>query len=127
MSVIYEPTLDTDVKYTLNNLEILPTEVKTKLTKLKPDKTSGPNLLNVNVLRNCLHFDIPQSYIINKSIQTSQIPQDWRDAKVTPIHRKGPRNKCNNYRPVSLTSQVIKPLERIIQDSLLKLADTNNT
>ena len=39
------PTLYTNVKCTLYNLEILP--------------TSGPDLLNVNVLRNCLDFDIP--------------------------------------------------------------------
>ena len=44
------PTLNTNVKCTLRNLEILPTE----LTKRKPDKVSGPDLLNVNVLRNCL-------------------------------------------------------------------------
>ena len=117
------PTLDTIVKCTLYNLE-----VRTQLTKLKPDKASGPDLLNVNIFRNCLDFDIHIAYIFNKSVQTSQIPQDWRDANITPIHKKkGPRNKCNNYRPVSLTSQVIKLLERIIQDSLLKLADTNNT
>ena len=121
------PTLDTDVKYTLHNLEILPTEVRTKLTKLKPDKANGPDLLNVNVLRNCLDFDIPLAYIVNKSIQTSQIPQDWWDANATPIHKKGPRNKCNNYRPVALISQVIKLTERMIQDNFLKLADTNNT
>ena len=83
------PTLDTDVKCTLYYLEILPTEVRTKFTKLKPDKASGPDLLNVNVLRNCLDFDIHLTYIFNKCIQTSQIPQDWRDANVTPIHKKG--------------------------------------
>ena len=70
------PTLDTDVKCTLYNLEILPTEVSTKLTKLKPEKSSGPDLLNVNILRNCLNFYIPLCYILNKSIQTSQILQD---------------------------------------------------
>ena len=118
------PTLHTNVKCTLYNFEILPTEVRTKLTNLKNDKASGPNLLNV--LKNCLDFDIPLVYILNKSIRTSQIPQDWRDANVTPIHKKGPRNKCNNYRPVSLTSQLAKLLGRILQDSLLKLADTNN-
>ena len=84
------------------------------LTKLKLDKASGPDLLNINVLRNCLDFYIPLAYIFNKSIQT--IPQDWRDANVTPINKKGQRNKCNNYKPMSLTSQVIKLLEIIIQD-----------
>ena len=70
------PTLDTDVKCTLYNLEILPTEVSTMLTKLKPEKSSGPDLLNVNILRNCLNFYIPLCYIFNKSIQRSQILQD---------------------------------------------------
>ena len=82
------PTLDNDVKCTLYNLDILPTEVRTKLTKLKPDKASGPDLLKVNVLRNCLDFDIHLAYIFNKSIQTNQIPHDWRDGNVTPIHKK---------------------------------------
>ena len=41
----------------------------------------------------------PLAYIFNKSIQTSQTLQDWRDANVTPIRKKGPRNKCNNYSP----------------------------
>ena len=88
------PTLDTDVKYTLYNLESLPTEVRTKLTKLKPDKAIGPYLLNVNVLRNCLDFDIPLAYIFYKSIQTSQKPQDWRDDNVTPIHKKVPQTSA---------------------------------
>ena len=45
------PTLNTNVKCTLYNLEILHTEVRTKLTNLKPDKASGPDLLNVSVLK----------------------------------------------------------------------------
>ena len=78
---------------------------KDQVRKLKPNKASGPDLLNVNVLRNCLDFDIPLAYRFNKSIQTSQKPHDLRDANVTPIHKKGPRNKCNYYGPVSLTSK----------------------
>ena len=50
------PTLDTDVKYTLYNLDILPTEVRKKLTKLKPDKAGGPGLLNVNVFKKLLRL-----------------------------------------------------------------------
>ena len=33
----------------------------------------------------------------------------------------------NSYRPVSLTSQVVRLLERIIQDNMLNLAETNNS
>ena len=80
------PTLDTDVKYTLYNLEILSTEVRTKLTKLKPDKACGPDLLNVNVLRNCLDFDISLAYIFKKNPCKQANYQ--RIANVTPIHKK---------------------------------------
>ena len=91
------------------------------------NKASGPDQISVNVLRNCLDFDVPLCLLFNQSIQTSILPQDWRDANVTPLHKKGPRSKKQNYRPVSLTSQVVKLLERLIQDSLLSLLQENGT
>ena len=59
--------------------------------------------------------------------KTGSVPQDWRDANVTPLHKKGPRSDKKNYRPVSLTSQVVKILERLMQDSILKLLQENGT
>ena len=53
------------------------------------------------------------------------MPQSWKDANVTPLHKKGTRQQCSNYRPVSLTSQVVKLLERIIYDHILKLLLSN--
>lgn len=32
------------------------------------------------------------------------VPEDWRKANVTPICRKGKKEKAGNYGPVSLTS-----------------------
>ena len=64
---------------------------------------------------------------INDSLQTGQVPQDWRDANVTPLHKKGSRQIRSNYRPVSLTSQVVKVLERIVYDKMLETLMSNNT
>ena len=58
---------------------------------------------------------------------TGVVPQDWRDANVTPLFKKGSRNKVNNYRPVSLTSQVCKLLERIIYDQIYRTLIENGT
>ena len=55
------------------------------------------------------------------------MPQDWRDANVTPIHKKGSRTSCSNYRPVSLTSQIVKIMERVVLKSILKLLQNNHT
>ena len=60
-------------------------------------------------------------------MQTGEVPRDWVDAHITPLHKKGPRSNCNNYRPVSLTSQVVKLLERIVLDNIKSLLQVNNT
>jgi hypothetical protein len=51
-------------------------------------------------------------------METGEIPRDWRCANVTPIHRKGSRSSVENYRPVSLTSQISKLMESLIRDAI---------
>ncbi len=54
------------------------------------------------------------SRIFNLSLQTFQIPDDWRHAIVTPV-AKAPRTADPNlFRPISLTSVVCKVLEAIL-------------
>ena len=40
-------------------------------------------------------------------------------ANVVPVHKKDDKNKVTNYRPISLTSLVMKLFERILYDELL--------
>jgi hypothetical protein len=89
------------------------------LAKLTLFKSSGPDGIHVNVLRDCLDFDVPLSYIFNLSVRSGHVPQDWRDANVTPLFKKGSRSIATNYRPVSLTSQIVKLFERLIQDAII--------
>ena len=32
------------------------------------------------------------------------IPQEWKESNIVPIHKKGDRMDCNNYRGISLLS-----------------------
>jgi len=45
---------------------------------------------------------------------TGEVPDDWRLANVTPIHKKGWKEDPGNYRPVSLMSVPGKILEQFI-------------
>ena len=101
--------------------------VRKKLLKLKNNKAAGLDNMNVNVMRQCPDLDQPLHIIFNQSIQTGRTPQDWRYANITPLFKKGSRVVPNNYRPVSLTSQAVKTLERIIYDELIALATKNKT
>ena len=47
------------------------------------------------------------------------IPQEWRGGNFSQLNKKGSRQSCSNYRPVTLTSQIVKLLERLVQDQLL--------
>lgn len=43
---------------------------------------------------------------------------NWKTANITPIHKKGPTNIANNYRPISLTCISCKVLEHIVLKNL---------
>ena len=47
------------------------------------------------------------------------LPQDWKDALVTPIFKKGSRTDPYNYRPITLTSVCCKVLEHITYSSVM--------
>ena len=57
--------------------------------------------------------------MFNLVYNTGYIPSEWKLANVVPIHKKDDKNKVVNYRPISLTSLVMKVFERILYDELL--------
>ena len=55
------------------------------------------------------------SKIINLSISSGTIPDDWKTSKVTPIYKgKGPTDDCGNYRPISVISHIAKIMEKVV-------------
>jgi Reverse transcriptase (RNA-dependent DNA polymerase) len=63
--------------------------------------------------------------IFNLSIQEGKLPEDWKEAIVVPIYKGGERCKIQQYRPVSLTSCICKIMERVIQNRMKQIIDTN--
>jgi len=69
---------------------------------------------------------VPVAIIFRKSLNTGTVPRDWRTANVSPLFKKGSKHQVNNYRPVSLTSQIGKVMESILRDALLHHLDRHN-
>ena len=82
-------------------------EVQEKLQHLNIYKSTGPDMLHHRILRALDHkLAIPLTHIFNNSVEAGIIPEDWKSANVTAIHKKGSRQETGNYRPISLTSVV---------------------
>ena len=83
-----------------------------QLQDLKENKASGPDLIPPRVLKaaaNPISFCLER--IFQASLSTGIVPNDWRQANITPVFKKGERFKASNYRPVSLTCICSKLLE----------------
>ena len=56
----------------------------------------------------------------------STFPEKWKEGKVTPLHKNGPKDDTNNYRPISVLPVLSKLLEKHVHDSLTFYLSSNN-
>ena len=66
------------------------------------------------------------THLFQRSLDSSEIPQDWKSALVTPIYKKGNRCDPQNYRPVSLTSVICKTMEHILISQIMNYLEMNS-
>ena len=57
--------------------------------------------------------------VFKTSIDNGEVPEILKLAFVTPVNKGGSRAKPVQYRPISLTSHIIKTLERVLRKSLV--------
>ena len=85
------------------------------LSKLQIKKACGPDNVSCRILRELAPELAPVlTAIFDQSLSTGEIPDDWSQALVAPIFKKGNRHAAANYRPVSLTSVPCKIFEHIL-------------
>ena len=63
------------------------------------------------------HLPIPTS------LEQGKLPNDWLQAHIVPVFKKGDKNTASNYWPVSLTSILCKTPEHIVNSSIMKHLD----
>ena len=95
---------------------------------LKEDKAAGDDNMSPRILKAISdEIDLPVAIIFRKLLDTGEVPRDWRTANVTPLFKKGSKQQVDNYRPVSLTSQICKVVESVIRDeNLVNHLDKHN-
>ena len=101
-------------------------ELKRAIKKMKKKGAPGPDNIPPSFLKNLGEQAMKHLLkILNHSLQNSACPQIWRNAIIVPLLKAGkPASEIASFRPISLTSCIVKVLERMIGERLYYLAES---
>ena len=124
--VVSMPDMGDSPYRAMSEIHIAERGVLKLLQNLKADKATGPDSIPAYILKSAATEIAPLlTKLFQVSIDSGLVPNDWRQAHVVPIFKKGERHIAANYRPVSLTSITCKILEHIIHSSIMEHFDAN--
>jgi len=90
-------------------------EVRMLLRKQNSRKAAGPDGVSAPTLRHCADQLSPVlADLFNSSLQLSTVPRCFKSSTIVPVPKKTKVTSLNDYRPVALTSLVMKALERLV-------------
>ena len=94
---------------------------------LKNQKAAGTD----GILNEMLKYSLPllRSILLklfNQSWDTGRFPEEWMKSIIVPLHKKGSTDNPDNYRAISLISNLCKCFTHIINRRLTKWASENN-
>ena len=88
--------------------------------ELKASSAAGADGVPAALLKNCCNeLKHPLFLFWRSSMDTGCIPPDLLLVLVSPVHKGGSRGIAKNYRPVALTSHIVKVFERVLRKSLV--------
>ncbi|KAG0725695.1 putative RNA-directed DNA polymerase from transposon X-element [Chionoecetes opilio] len=94
---------------------------------ISSDSAAGPDGFHAMFLKQCkLELAVPLKLIATKSLASGIIPPNLKEGIVTPIHKGGNKGLAKNYRPVVLTSHIIKIIERVVKNHLTDHLEKTN-
>jgi len=121
------PSLDGPSFPDIPSIQIEIDGVSHLLQELDPHKASGPDGISARFLKETSTSIAPAiTLIFNASLAQGKLPQDWKNAFVTPVYKKGSRTVPSNYRPISLTCICCKIFEHIISSSITNHLNSHN-
>ena len=103
-----------------------PSDIEDAISELSSDSAAGPDGVPARLLKECKTLvSHPLCLIWRKSMDEGFIPNDLLLLLICPVHKGGLRSIPKNFRPVALTSHVIKTFERVIRKSLVRHLEVN--
>ena len=117
-----------DFKESRDDILITADGVRQLLAGLQPGKAAGPDGLPPRILSVAANeLAVSLARLFRLTLDTGELPLEWKMAYVSPIFKKGSRMSPNNYRPVSLTCIVCKVMEKLVRKARMDHLKKNDT
>lgn len=111
----------------LANITFSTADLQRAISELKMNSAAGPDGVPSILLVKCKEALANPLYKIWRcSLDTGIIPTILKEAVISPIHKGGDRTQAKNYRPVALTSHLVKIFEKIVRDAIITHLDAND-
>ena len=96
------------------------------IDKISSNAASGPDGVPVTLLKTCSReLCQPIKLIWAESFAKKEIPSFYKQTCISPIYKSGNRTEFINYRPIALTSHIIKIYERYLREVMVKFIEHN--
>jgi hypothetical protein len=94
-------------------------EVEIAIAKLKKYKSSGSDEILTDLIQAGGEILLSAFYKLIKSVwNKEELPDQWKESVIVPVHKKGVKTDCNNYRGISLLSTAYKMLSNVLLSRL---------
>ena len=98
-------------------------EVELAINKLKSHKSPGIDQIPAELIKAGGRTIYLEIHKLTSSIwKKEKLPEEWKESIIVPIHKKGDKTDCNNYRGISLLPTTYKILCNILLSSLIPYA-----
>jgi hypothetical protein len=119
------PNLDDDTE--LDTFNLTEEDIIKALKELDPYSATPDGDIPARILVSCKEqLAVPLKLMWTKSLEDATIPASLKNQYITPLYKKGNRTDPANYRPVSITSHLIKTFERVLRNHMVHHLESNN-
>ena len=109
----------------LTDINITESIIIDSIRELSSNSAAGPDGIPPSLLLNCAHELAPSLLILFKQSLLSGVIAPSLKIRAGIVFKSGDRTVPNNYRPISLTSVIIKVLVRIVRKQIVAFLISN--
>ena len=115
----YVPSMDSRTNKVMLYEAIKNKDIESLLKNMDGNKAPSPDGYHPCFVKELAEFiSEPLGIIFRNLVESGNIPTQWKEARVSAIHKKGNQKLSSNYRPVSITSVLCRILEKLVRNQI---------